>query len=55
MVSTFPAELHRSPYAALAALRSTGDVLPGELMTLLNAGLPMSTASTQLRVSHFRS
>jgi cytochrome P450 len=43
MVSTFPAELHRSPYAALAALRSTGDVLPGELMTLLNADLPMST------------
>ena len=43
MVSTLQAELHRSPYAALAALRSTGDVVPGELMTLLNADLPMST------------
>jgi cytochrome P450 len=43
MVSTFPTELHRSLYAALAALRATGDVVPGELMELLNTYLPMST------------
>lgn len=43
MVTTQLAELHRSPYAALAALRGSGDVVPGELMTLLDTDLPMST------------
>jgi cytochrome P450 len=36
-------EMNRSPYAALAALRNSGDVQPGEIMTLLNTDLPMST------------
>jgi cytochrome P450 len=38
-----PSDLVSSPYPALAELRAQGAVHSGELMQLLNAGLPMST------------
>ena len=43
MAITHLDEPYRSPYPALAALRNSGDVQTGEIMSLLNTGLPMST------------
>ena len=43
MALTHLDELYRSPYPALATLRNSGDVRTGEIMSLLNTGLPMST------------